>query len=171
MSESVAVRPFFVICVLSLSLSVSDSSCFLRSIFWTLPVTSVELEADAVEPVVSLPMVPLVDPLVDPPIEPLVELPAEPLVEPPVAPLVEPPVELPVELPIEPLVSVPVAEDPDDPVCDGSFEGSFDGSVVVEPRESPAVGALVPDCAAAGMPAKSSPAVPRPATKPHPIFM
>jgi hypothetical protein len=92
----------------------------------------------------------------------------------PLAELPEPLVELPVEPPIDPLVSVPVA-DPDDPACDGSFDGSFDGSVAVEllePEEpDPIVDPLDPDCAAAGIPAKSSPAVPRPATQPHPIFM
>jgi hypothetical protein len=51
MSESEAVWPFFVTCVLGLSLSFSESSLFFLSNFWTLPVTSLELDADAVEPI------------------------------------------------------------------------------------------------------------------------
>jgi hypothetical protein len=81
-------------------------------------------------------------------------------------PLVEPPLE---PLPVaEPLVPVPpYVEDPLEP---------FDVSSVVEPvaeplEPEPVVDPLDPDCARAGTPAKSSPAVPRPATKPHPIFM
>jgi hypothetical protein len=51
MSESDAVRPFFVTCVLSLTLSDSDSSFFFLSNFWTLPVTSCVPDADADEPI------------------------------------------------------------------------------------------------------------------------
>lgn len=50
MSESDAVWPFFVTCVLGLTLSDSESSFFLRSIFWTLPVTSFVPDEDAIEP-------------------------------------------------------------------------------------------------------------------------
>jgi hypothetical protein len=51
MSESEAVWPFFVTCVLGLSLSFSESSLFFLSNFWTLPVSSLELDADADEPI------------------------------------------------------------------------------------------------------------------------
>src|SRR5512133_3311264 len=53
MSESDAVCPFFVTCVLGLSFSLSESSLFFLSNFWTLPVTSFELDADADEPIVD----------------------------------------------------------------------------------------------------------------------
>ena len=89
MSESDAVWPFFVTCVLGLSLSCSESWLFFLSNFWTLPVTS--LEADAVEAIVL------------PALEPV--SPIEPLVEPePIEPLVEPePVDLSVVEPLEPV--------------------------------------------------------------------
>jgi hypothetical protein len=51
MSESEAVWPFFVTCVLGLSLSCSESWLFFLSNFWTLPITSLELDDDAVEPI------------------------------------------------------------------------------------------------------------------------
>ena len=51
MSESDAVWPFFVTCVLGLSRSWSESWLFFLSNFWTLPVTSLEPDADAVEPI------------------------------------------------------------------------------------------------------------------------
>ncbi len=51
MSESDAVWPFFVTCVLGLSLSWSESWLFFLSNFWTLPVTSLDEDDDAVEPI------------------------------------------------------------------------------------------------------------------------
>ena len=51
MSESEAVWPFFVTCVLGLSFSFSESSLFFLSNFWTFPVTSLELDDDAVDPI------------------------------------------------------------------------------------------------------------------------
>ncbi len=51
MSESDAVWPFFVTCVLGLSFSLSESSLFFLSNFWTLPVTSLALADEAVEPI------------------------------------------------------------------------------------------------------------------------
>jgi hypothetical protein len=51
MSESDAVLPFFVIWVESLTLSASSCSCL--STFWTLPVSSLPIDADAdAEPLV-----------------------------------------------------------------------------------------------------------------------
>jgi hypothetical protein len=91
-----------VTCVLGLSFSCSESSFFFLSNFWTLPVTSFELDADAEEPIdepVALPVVSL-----DPPMDPLVE--PEPVdlsvVEPlePVPPYVDDPVEDPVLEPV-----------------------------------------------------------------------
>jgi hypothetical protein len=81
MSESDAVWPFFVTCVLGLSLSFSESSLFFLSNFWTLPVTSFELDADADEPIdepVALEPVSLDWPIDEPePVWPVVE-PLEP---------------------------------------------------------------------------------------------
>ena len=57
MSERDAVWPFFVTCVLGLSLSFSESSLFFLSNFWTLPVTSFEPDADAEEPMPGLVLV------------------------------------------------------------------------------------------------------------------
>ncbi len=71
MSERDAVWPFLVTCVLGLSFSCSESWLFFLSNFWTLPVTSLELEDDAiepVEPVVSLEDVPPID---EPELEPV----------------------------------------------------------------------------------------------------
>ena len=66
MSESEAVCPFFVTCVLGLSFSFSESSLLFLSNFWTFPVSSFELDADAEEPIV--------EPVsADPPMDPLVE--------------------------------------------------------------------------------------------------
>jgi hypothetical protein len=53
MSESEAVCPFFVTCVLGLSFSFSESSLLFLSNFWTFPVSSFELDADAEEPIVE----------------------------------------------------------------------------------------------------------------------
>jgi hypothetical protein len=88
MSESDAVCPFFVTCVLGLSFSLSESSLFFLSNFWTLPVTSFELDADAVEP------------NEDPDVLPALELVSLGL---PIDPLVELPVDLSVVEPLEPV--------------------------------------------------------------------
>ncbi len=75
MSESDAVWPFFVTCVLGLSFSLSESSLFFLSNFWTLPVTSFELDADAEEPIADPDVLPALE-LVS------LGLPIDPLVEP-----------------------------------------------------------------------------------------
>jgi hypothetical protein len=157
MSESDAVCPFFVTCVLGLSLSCSESWLLFLSNFWTLPVTSVELDEDAVEPIE------------DP--EPVVSLEVEPpIVDPPVVP--EPVVPEPV---VEPLEPVPPYDEPLEPFDDGSVVVSLELPLEPEPIEPEPVEPLDPldpeVCAHAGTPATSSPAVPRPATTPHPIFI
>lgn len=76
MSESDAVWPFFVTCVLGLSFSWSESWLFFLSNFWTLPVTSFELDEEAVEPIEPVVSLELEPPIVEP--EPVVE-PLEPV--------------------------------------------------------------------------------------------
>jgi hypothetical protein len=76
MSESDAVWPFFVTCVLGLSFSCSESWLFFLSNFWTLPVTSLDALDDepiALEPVVSDDEPPIDEP--EPVVEPLEPVP------------------------------------------------------------------------------------------------
>jgi len=145
MSERDARCPSFVTCVFSLTLSASVSSLLERSNFSTLPVTwllLIDPDADADAPPEVL----------SDDIEPVDEL---------VEPLVSEPVVLPVApgdvdesrdvvLPVLSLSLCPEADDPLLPVPDDPL--------------------LPLVCAHEGA-ATSSPAVARPATLPHPIFM
>jgi hypothetical protein len=158
MSESDAGWPSFVTWVELLTGSESVSSFFDLSNFDTLPVISLPIEpADAVEPdegelLLALPLVPVLD---EPP---YVEFPIEPVE--PVEPLfVESLDELPEVLGLvldEPPIRSPDRVDPD--------EVDEPVDPVPEVPEDPLV------CAHAGA-ATSSPAVARPATLPHSIFI
>ncbi len=75
---------------------------------------------------------------------------------------------------------MPYVEDPEPPEPVPYDDDPLLGEPVSEPVEPlepepidpvEPVEPLEPDCAVAGTPTKSSPAAPRPATKPHPIFM
>ncbi len=128
MSFSVAVWPFLVTCVLSLTGRASVSSFFDLSSFWTLPVTWFE----ALLLLMPVDGLSADDPVVEPVAEPLVPI-DEPLLE-----------------------GAPIVLEPD-----------FDVSLLpLEPVLLP----LDPVCASAGA-ATSSPAIPRPATIPHPSFI
>lgn len=145
MSESDAVWPSFVTWVESLTLTASVSSFFVLSNFWTLPVTSLPIDADAWAPVELLPMEPdALDPAelpVEPDVLGLDVLGLDVLLDEPIRSVDEPDV----------LDFEPDADDPLEPV------------EPVEPADP-----LV--CAQAGA-ATSSPAVARPTTLPHSIFM
>jgi hypothetical protein len=161
MSESDAGCPFFVTWVDSLTLRDSVSSCFDLSNFCTLPVISLPIELEAVEDdgelLLALPDVPAL-PVLELDEPPYAELPIEPVE--PVEPLfVESLDELPDVLGLvleEPPIRSPDLVEPED---------------VEEPVEPvPEVPAEPLVCAQAGA-ATSSPAVARPATLPHSIFI
>lgn len=153
MSASVAVCPFFITCVDSLTLSWSESWCFDLSSLSTLPVTC-ELDELEALPGVLLDAEPEpIDPL-DEPDEPVPREPDEPLdFESSDFDGSDGLADEPELLPDDPLPIEP--EEPDDPVLDEPLE----------PLVPPAA-----DCAPAGS-AMRRPAIPRPANMPLFTFM
>jgi hypothetical protein len=154
MSESDAGWPFLVTCVDSFTLRASVSSCFDLSNFWTLPVTSLpieELDDDADGELLVLEL--------DEP--PYAEFPIDPVE--PVAPLLVLSLEV-----LPEVLGLVLDESEEPPIRSPDLLDPVDVDDPVEPVPEVPADPLV--CAHAGA-ATSSPAVARPATLPHSIFI